>query len=136
MKFYSTNNTTTRTSFKDAVFNSMPQDKGLYMPVEIPRLSDKFLSHLISFYYWEGSYLLPLIITLAETGFIIQSVINKLASIADSIHLISIGFSLYLSHKDCKAWLFCPGYALLYLRFVRLKLLMQRAVSSYFRLVF
>ncbi len=46
MKFYSTNNTTTRTSFKDAVFNSMPQDKGLYMPVEIPRLSDKFLSHL------------------------------------------------------------------------------------------
>src|ERR1700761_3413479 len=46
MQFYSTNNTSTRTSFKEAVFNSMPQDKGLYMPVEIPRLSDKFLSHL------------------------------------------------------------------------------------------
>lgn len=46
MKFYSTNNTSTRTSFKEAVFNSMPQDKGLYMPVEIPRLSDKFLQHL------------------------------------------------------------------------------------------
>jgi len=49
MKFYSTNNTTTRTSFKEAVFNSMPQDKGLYMPVEIPRLSDKFLAHLADY---------------------------------------------------------------------------------------
>jgi threonine synthase len=46
VKFYSTNNTSTRVSFKDAVFNSMPQDKGLYMPVTIPRLDDKFLSHL------------------------------------------------------------------------------------------
>src|SRR6201996_3603446 len=46
MQFYSTNNTSTRTSFKEAVFNSMPQDKGLYMPVEIPRLGDKFLQHL------------------------------------------------------------------------------------------
>src|SRR5476649_157867 len=46
MKFYSTNNTDTRVSFKEAVFNSMPQDKGLYMPVEIPRLDDKFLTNL------------------------------------------------------------------------------------------
>src|SRR5579872_6245146 len=46
MKFYSTNNTSTRVSFKEAVFNSMPQDKGLYMPVNIPRLDDKFLNNL------------------------------------------------------------------------------------------
>lgn len=46
MKFYSTNNTNTRVSFKDAVFNSMPQDKGLYMPVTIPQLDEKFLTHL------------------------------------------------------------------------------------------
>src|ERR1700742_1995288 len=46
MKFYSTNNTDTRVSFKEAVFNSMPQDKGLYMPVEIPRLDDKFINNL------------------------------------------------------------------------------------------
>ena len=46
MKLYSTNNTSTRVSFKEAVFNSMPQDKGLYMPVTIPRLSDKFITHL------------------------------------------------------------------------------------------
>ncbi|MCD8742297.1 threonine synthase [Mucilaginibacter roseus] len=46
MKLYSTNNTSASVSFKEAVFNSMPQDKGLYMPVSIPRLSDEFISKL------------------------------------------------------------------------------------------
>ena len=46
MQLYSTKNPSTRVSFKEAVFNSMPQDKGLYMPVSIPRLDEKFLSHL------------------------------------------------------------------------------------------
>ena len=46
MKFYSTNNMASRVSFKDAVFNSMPQDKGLYMPESIPRLDDKFINNL------------------------------------------------------------------------------------------
>jgi len=46
MQLYSTKNPSTRVSFKEAVFNSMPQDKGLYMPVTIPRLDDKFLSNL------------------------------------------------------------------------------------------
>jgi threonine synthase len=52
MKLYSTNNTSTQVSFKEAVFNSMPQDKGLYMPVSIPRLDEKFINNL-------GSYTLP-----------------------------------------------------------------------------
>jgi len=46
MQLYSTNNTSTKVSFKEAVFNSMPQDKGLYMPVDIPRLDDRFLNNL------------------------------------------------------------------------------------------
>lgn len=46
MKLYSTKNPSTRVSFKEAVFNSMPQDKGLYMPVNIPRLDDQFLNNL------------------------------------------------------------------------------------------
>ena len=49
MKLYSTNNPSIRVSFKEAVFNSMPQDKGLYMPVEVPRLSDKFIDNLDSY---------------------------------------------------------------------------------------
>jgi threonine synthase len=46
MNLYSTNNTTAEVSFKEAVFNSMPQDKGLYMPYSIPRLDDEFINHL------------------------------------------------------------------------------------------
>ncbi len=52
MQFYSTNNPSTRVSFEDAVFNSMPQDKGLYMPANMPRLDDKFINNL-------GEYTLP-----------------------------------------------------------------------------
>jgi threonine synthase len=46
MKLYSTNNTALNVSFKDAVFNSMPQDKGLYMPVNIPALPQAFIDNL------------------------------------------------------------------------------------------
>ncbi|MEO3402411.1 threonine synthase [Mucilaginibacter sp. CAU 1740] len=46
MNLYSTNNTTAEVSFKEAVFNSMPQDKGLYMPYSIPRLDDEFINNL------------------------------------------------------------------------------------------
>jgi len=52
MKLYSTNNKDLRVSFKEAVFNSMPQDKGLYMPVEIPQLDDDFIENI-------GKYSLP-----------------------------------------------------------------------------
>ncbi|WP_448702059.1 threonine synthase [Mucilaginibacter sp. AW1-3] len=46
MKFYSTNSPAVHVPFKEAVFNSLPQDKGLYMPVNIPQLSPEFLSNL------------------------------------------------------------------------------------------
>jgi threonine synthase len=49
MNFYSTNDPSNQVSFKEAVFNSMPQDKGLYMPASIPRLDDKFLDNLDSY---------------------------------------------------------------------------------------
>lgn len=46
MQLYSTNTPTARVSFKEAVFNSMPQDKGLYMPVHIPKLDQDFIDNL------------------------------------------------------------------------------------------
>ena len=46
MQFYSTNNLHARVSFKEAVFNSLPQDKGLYMPINIPCLDDRFIDNL------------------------------------------------------------------------------------------
>lgn len=46
MKFYSTNNHHLTIDFPTAVFNSMPLDKGLYMPVSIPVLDNEFISNL------------------------------------------------------------------------------------------
>ncbi len=46
MRFYSTNNRNLSVSFKEAVFNSLPADKGLYMPEIVPQLDTYFLQHL------------------------------------------------------------------------------------------
>ena len=56
MKLYSTNNKDLRVSFKEAVFNSMPQDKGLYMPVEIPQLDADFIENIEQYSLPEIAY--------------------------------------------------------------------------------
>ncbi|PWS27521.1 threonine synthase [Pedobacter yonginense] len=56
MKLYSTNNKDLRVSFKEAVFNSMPQDKGLYMPVEIPALDSDFIENIEKYSLPEIAY--------------------------------------------------------------------------------
>ncbi len=56
MKFYSTNNHDLRVDFQSAVFNSMPLDKGLYMPVEIPVLDEKFIENLDKYTLPEIAY--------------------------------------------------------------------------------
>lgn len=56
MKLYSTNNKNLRVSFQEAIFNSMPQDKGLYMPSEIPQLSKDFIDHIEKYSLQEIAY--------------------------------------------------------------------------------
>ena len=56
MQLYSTNNKDLSVSFKEAVFNSMPQDKGLYMPVQIPRLDQDFIAHIEQYSLPEIAY--------------------------------------------------------------------------------
>jgi threonine synthase len=46
MKLYSTNNKELEVDFQTAVFQSMPQDKGLYMPTEIPTLDAGFIDNI------------------------------------------------------------------------------------------
>ncbi|KGE13859.1 threonine synthase [Sphingobacterium deserti] len=46
MKLYSTNNKDLRVSFQDAVFTSLPQDGGLYMPEVIPVLDPAFIRNI------------------------------------------------------------------------------------------
>jgi threonine synthase len=46
MKFYSTERKSPPVSFRDALFNGLAPDGGLYMPETIPRLPDEFLANL------------------------------------------------------------------------------------------
>jgi threonine synthase len=48
MKYYSTNNKQLKVGFEEAVRTGLPEDRGLFMPEEIPRLSDSFFSRLSS----------------------------------------------------------------------------------------
>ena len=56
MKLYSTNNPELSVNFQSAVFNSMPLDKGLYMPHEIPVLDADFLANLDQYTLPEIAY--------------------------------------------------------------------------------
>jgi threonine synthase len=42
MQYFSTNRKSVHVSFREAVLNGQPADKGLYFPAEIPRLSADF----------------------------------------------------------------------------------------------
>lgn len=46
MRFYSTNSPDTTVSIKQALFHSLPADKGLYMPVIIPDLGSDFFKQI------------------------------------------------------------------------------------------
>ena len=49
MQLYSTNNPKNIVSLKEAVLKSLPDDKGLYMPLEIPKLSPHFIKNLAQY---------------------------------------------------------------------------------------
>jgi len=56
MKLYSTNNHQLSVDFQTAVFNSMPQDKGLYMPAQIPQLDKEFIENIEKYSLPEIAY--------------------------------------------------------------------------------
>jgi threonine synthase len=108
MEFYSTNNTSTRVSFKEAVFNSMPQDKGLYMPVSIPRLDAQFINNLDSYTLPEIAFhvvknLLGDDIPSEDLQAIIHDAINFYAAIVgleESVYVLELWHGPSLAFKD------------------------------------
>src|ERR1700750_1361121 len=108
MQLYSTKNPSTRVSFKDAVFNSMPQDKGLYMPVTIPRLDDKFINNLDEYTLPEialhvASALIGDDIPAEELQHIIHDAINFLAPVVkleENIFVLELWHGPSLAFKD------------------------------------
>lgn len=56
MQLYSTNNPNLRVSFKEAVMKGLPDDNGLFMPVEIPELPKSFIQNLKKYSFQEISF--------------------------------------------------------------------------------
>ncbi|RYE18160.1 MAG: threonine synthase [Sphingobacteriales bacterium] len=108
MKLYSTNNTTSSVSFKDAVFNSMPQDKGLYMPVSIPRLEEDFISNLDKYTLPEIAFkvaqtLLGDDIPEADLKALIEDAINfeaPVVKLEDDVYVLELFHGPSLAFKD------------------------------------
>lgn len=88
MKLYSTNNHNLSVDFPTAVFNSMPLDKGLYMPVHIPQLDQEFIDNIDKFTlsqiaYKVASVLMKDTIPLEDLQAIIDDAINFEAPVVE-----------------------------------------------------
>ncbi len=53
MKLYSTNNKNNIVDLKEAVFKGLPEDKGLFMPLVIPELSQNFIQNIEKYSFQE-----------------------------------------------------------------------------------
>lgn len=56
MKLYSTNNKNNIVDLREATMNSLPKDKGLYMPISIPHMESDFLNNLTHYSFPELAY--------------------------------------------------------------------------------
>lgn len=108
MILYSTNNRDLRIPFKDGVFNSLPVDKGLYMPVNISVLDPEFIADLHKYNLSEIAFrvsksILNNAIPDADLKVIIDDAINfdaPLVEISEGINVLELFHGPSLAFKD------------------------------------
>jgi threonine synthase len=111
MKLYSTNNKNNLSTFKEAIFAALAPDKGLYMPISIPQLSNSFLKDLKNRSLQEmafevASTLIGDEIPKAKLEEIISNSINfetPLIEIGDGMHALELFHGPTLAFKDVGA---------------------------------
>ncbi len=108
MQLYSTNNKRLRVSFKEAVFNSLPADKGLYMPATIPALDSDFIRNLENYSLPEIAFkvaknILNEDIPERDLKRIIDEAINfdaPLLNLEEHVHVLELFHGPSLAFKD------------------------------------
>src|SRR5215217_1177375 len=108
MKLYSTNNHDLNVDFATAVFNSMPADKGLYMPSYIPELDKEFIDHIDQFTLSQIAFkvaavLLKDAIPLEDLKKIIDDAINfeaPVVEISEETYVLELFHGPSLAFKD------------------------------------
>ncbi|MBX2890769.1 MAG: threonine synthase [Saprospiraceae bacterium] len=108
MQLYSTNNPNLRVSLREAVMAGMPEDKGLFMPVDIPRLPEQFFQNLASRSFQEISievaqHLLQGAIPARDLDAIVERAIDfraPLVRLDDSIYILELFHGPSLAFKD------------------------------------
>jgi threonine synthase len=108
MRFYSTNNAKNIVDLREAVLQSLPEDKGLYMPTEIPKLSPSFFNsiHGMSLQEMAIEMCTPFLtsdFSKAEIQEIVESSINfpaPLVQVEEGIHSLELWHGPTLAFKD------------------------------------
>jgi threonine synthase len=106
MKLYSTNNKDLRVTLEEAVMNSLPADKGLYMPTSIPRMPQAFFRQLNALSFKEIAFSVSKnILKDAVPTPVLEDIINQAISFPAPVEMITdrIG-SLELFHGPSMAF--------------------------------
>src|SRR5690606_1576703 len=108
MQFYSTNNKQSFVPFREAVFNSLPKDKGLYMPESIPQLDEDFLNNIDQFSFSEIAFkvaenIIGQDIPAADLKRIVEETVNfdaPLVQLKDGSYILELFHGPSLAFKD------------------------------------
>ena len=108
MQLYSTNNHNLRVDLREAIFKGLPDDKGLFMPLNIPHLSSDFIQNLPSLSLQEIAYtvaqnLMQGAIPDFDLRSIVETAINFPAPVVhldDHTHILELFHGPSLAFKD------------------------------------
>lgn len=108
MKLYSTKHQVPNVNFKEALFKGLPDDNGLYMPTEIPKLDQDFIDNIEKYSFQEIAFeitrkLIGDEIPSEDLKDIIDDAVNfeaPVVKVTDDIHVLELYHGPSLAFKD------------------------------------